>query len=121
MRNRSSQVSSMRSDAWTVNIYPCSGAYSAEAIILIHAYPLESAGNLYVYIYFDGYPVVQRQAAPKVGAVYTRSWDLKVKPPAYPQYQAKGEHVITVTIKEFTVFYSKSFSYSVLDGAPPLE
>lgn len=107
--------------SWTAAVYPQSGVYTGEILLMVRGQPVYTAKVLYLYVMFDGYPVIQRQASPtETGtSFYKPIWDVKFKPPAVAAYQTKGSHTVTIRVENPDGLYiEKTIAYTITDGSP---
>lgn len=107
--------------SWTAAMYPSSGVYSGDILLLVRGQPVYTAKPLYLYVIYDGFPVISRQASPaESGTVYYKPiWDVKFKAPNLPVYQSKGAHSVTVRIENQDGRYEeKTLTYTITDGSP---
>lgn len=106
-------------NSWSVTAYPNQGTTTGEILILVRVAPINGLNPLYVYVFYDGVCLIQRQASPVANTIYTYSWDLKVKPPATASATAYGDHTITVRIEEASgAMETKNITYKIVDGLP---
>lgn len=105
--------------SFSVSPYPTQGTTTGEILLLVRVLPNAAPYPLYIYVFYDGVCLIQRQAATSTAGVYSYQWDLKIKPPATVTATAYGDHTITVRLEEPSgETYSKSVVFKVVDGVP---
>ena len=107
--------------SWNWNMYPNQGSYTSEVLVLVRCQPSTDPEKLYLYVIYDDYPVIQRQANifdPDAGE-YRQQWDAKFKIPAVARYQTQEQHTVTVRIEdEDGKSIESSKTFKVTSGAP---
>ena len=105
--------------SFSVTPYPTQGTTTGEILLLIRVLPNAAPYSLYIYVFYDGVCLIQRQAATSTAGVYSYQWDLKIKPPATTSTTAYGDHIITVRLEEPTgETYTKTAAFKIVDGVP---
>ena len=102
------------------NVMPGDGSYNQKILIWVRCDPLTAPAPGYIYIFWDGVPVIPRTVTPKVTGGYSYGWDLTITPPA--AYSYKGDHMIMIWIEYSDgTTKTRTWEYTVTDGVPPLE
>jgi len=104
--------------------YPEKGSSDASMLIMVRIVPMDSNMNVWVYVFWDGKPVVTRQSATYYKdrtLKYERRWDLTIKAPQESPYNSEGTHDIDVIVEWADGRrVERSVDYRITDIVPPL-
>jgi len=106
--------------------YPDRGGSTTNTLIMVRVVPMYSAANAWVYVFWDGKPIIIRQAAiyhkdNPLATSYERRWDLTVKAPQESPYNSKGDHDIDVLVEWADGRrIERHLEYKITDMVPPL-
>ena len=106
----------------TYSIMPSKGISTQPILILIRGEPTTSPEPLYLYIYWDGVPLVSREISPKLAKTetYQRIWDKSITIPAL--YNSYGKHSLQIWVENLNGEMDKmNYQYTVTDGVPDVE
>lgn len=106
----------------TVYLNPDEGPSGTEALIMVRAKPVRIGSKeyteiLYLYIFYDGANLVEREPSKKVGELYTYSWDEVITIPE----SLKGNHTIEVWLEYAAGRFSKCVSTFTVTDSPFIE
>lgn len=103
------------------DIMPSKGIAAQPILILIRGDPTTSAEPLYLYIYWDGIPMVSREISPKLASgEYQRIWDKTITIPK--EYNSYGKHMLQIWVENLDGEMDKmNYQYTVTDGVPSVE
>jgi hypothetical protein len=103
-------------------VMPKEGPSTQEILIWVRIDPLVSSEPMYLYIFWDGVPLVKHKAAPynTAAKTYSYMWDEYIKPPAGHNY--KDDYRIEIWVETTDGEIKKlTYQYEVTDGLPPAE
>lgn len=104
------------------DVMPGRGISTQPILILIRGEPTTSPEPLYLYIYWDGIPIISREICPKLGTTgtYQRIWDKTIIPPKL--YNSYGKHSLQIWVENLNGDRDKMiYSYTITDGVPNVE
>jgi len=106
-------------DNLKIDVFPNKGPSSTQILLLVRVIP-QDGGIMYLYVFWDGCPLVKRLASPQIGKTtsYRRMWDYSFTIPK--GYNYKGEHTIRIRVENLAGDITNyAFKYKVTEGAPP--
>ena len=101
-------------------VMPKEGSSTQEILIWVRVDPLTSSEPMYLYIFWEGVPLVKHKAAPynTVAKTYSYTWDEYIKPPT--GYNYKDDYRIEIWVETADGDIKKlTYQYTVTDGLPP--
>ncbi len=106
----------------TVYLSPDEGPSGTETLVMVRARPqiigrYEYTEILYLYIFYDGASLVEREPSKKVGELYAYSWDAMITIPE----STMGNHTIEVWLEYATGRFSKCVSSFTVTDSPFIE
>ncbi len=105
-------------EAVTVYLHPDEGPSGTETLVMVRA---RSGSNiLYLYVFYDGINLVEREPSKEVGGrytYYTYSWDARITIPE----SMKGNHTIEVWLEYSMGKFSKCESIFTVTDSPFIE
>ncbi len=106
----------------TVYLNPDEGQSGTEALVMVRARPerigrYEYTEVLYLYVFYDGVNLIEREPSKKVGELYEYSWDAAITIPE----SLRGNHTIEVWLEYATGKFSKRVSTFTVTDSPFIE
>ena len=116
-------VSALGTKYWEAKLYPEEGSTTQSILLRIRTTGMDPYGAtpIYVYVFYDGVPLVQRLGSSYNSAtlLYYYYWDITLTVPQTSLATAYGEHEILVLLEEYGVATTgKTLTYTIVDGAP---
>ena len=101
-------------------ISPDEGRYDAEFLIWIRTNPLRETDQMYVYVFWDDVPIIERLKSPAYNkAILEHRWDLTLTPPT--GFNEEGNHDIDIWLEsetgEIKIIYD---IYTITESIPPV-
>lgn len=100
-------------------VMPPEGISTQPILIIVRGEPTTSPEPLFLYIFWDGVTLVNREPSPKIAnaITYQRIWDKTITPPAL--YSSYGKHTINIWVENINGDLDKmSYQYMITDGVP---
>ena len=106
------------SAALTYDVMPTEGPATQNILIAVRDSPITGDYQQYIYIFWDGVPLINRQAAiDHKNDLYEYRWDVSIKPPTTAA--TYGKHRITIWVEtEYGLRKTLYYQYTVTDGLP---
>ena len=80
-------------------LYPSHGTSQTNILAMIRPNK-PASGSLWLYVFYDGWPIITRLMDPIVDKAHTYMWDIFIQPPQEPFYCKKGPHTVTCRIED---------------------
>ncbi len=82
-------------------VFPSSGDSKTSILAVVRPDKRTDNKPMWLYIFWDDVPLIQRQVDWMDGTTHTYIWDVVFQPPQDQQYIATGDHKITIWVENF--------------------
>lgn len=82
-------------------VFPSSGDSKTNILAVVRPDKRTDNKPMWLYIFWDDVPLIQRQVDWMDGTTHTYIWDVVFQPPQDQQYIATGDHKITIWVEDF--------------------
>ena len=104
--------------ALSYDVMPSRGLSTQQILLVVREDPIRNDYQQYIYVFWDGVPIITRQAAIDLkNGDYEYRWDITFKPPVTAN--TYGDHMITIWIEtQYGLRKTLRYQYTITDGLP---